>query len=225
LIAPPPLANKRSAMGLLPGLGGAAAVSETSYQSKASSTAAAIASGRGRSPPPQRNQQQAMSSISERLAAANRGTEMPGAAGAAEAKPGMRTSLVTALDPTDDLELDPRVVGLSFTHVMIRMHRSIYSASEQKLKYLFQFFDVDQDGLISMQDLTTAFTWLFQVPLVQQTEAYEDLPREQRDPVRRAETLMHLWDSDSDQVLNQDEFVEMGRKDPDLLEMLSALRM
>jgi Ca2+-binding EF-hand superfamily protein len=161
-------------------------------------------------------------SISDRLAAANN----RGAGASADEKIGLRmkTSLVSTSNPTEELDLDPHVVGLTFSHCMLRLHRSLFNASEQKLKYLFNFFDVNQDGLISEHDLETAFGWLFQVPLVHQTQAYQDLEEDQRNAKVRAETLMRIWDRDGDGLLNQDEFVEMGRADPDLLELLSALR-
>ncbi len=163
-----------------------------------------------------------LGSISERLAAANRGDtdHLPGSNGNSK----MKTSLVSTANLTEELDLDPHVYGLTFSHVMIRMHRTLYNPSEQKLKNLFNFFDVNQDGLISLSDLEMAFDWLFQVPLVQQTQAYRDLDQDQRNPKTRANSLLRLWDRDSDGLLNQDEFVEMGRADPDLLELLSALK-
>ena len=136
----------------------------------------------------------------------------------------MRTSLVSGNDPTEDLDLDPRVVGLSFSHVMIALHRTLTNASEMKLKFLFAFFDINKDGLISQSDLETSFVWLFDVPLILETVAYAALPIDQRDPITRAETLLRRWDRDGDGLLNQDEFIEMGRADPTLLELVSALR-
>lgn len=148
----------------------------------------------------------------------------PAATASTTTAPAMRTSLVHMTDPTEELDLDPRIVGLSFAHVMIRIHRSTYSPSEQKLKHLFSFFDINQDGLISQSDLETAFGWLFQVPLVRQTAAFADLSLEQRDPGVRAMTLMRVWDRAGTGFLTQDDWVDMGRSDPTLLELLTALR-
>jgi Ca2+-binding EF-hand superfamily protein len=161
------------------------------------------------------------SSLSDRLREVS-----SGAGGTDEvARARLRTSLVAASDMTEALELDPMVVGLSFAHVMVRLHRSTYNASEQKLKYLFKFFDVNRDGLLSRSDLETVFGWIFSVPIVQQTRLYLDLTDEQRDPRVRADETIRAWDRDGDGLLNQDDFVDVGRGDPDLLELLNALRM
>lgn len=118
----------------------------------------------------------------------------------------------------------PKMDGMTFSHVMVRLYRAQYSPAEKKLKYMFALLDVDKDGLVSLDDLGTMLAWLYEVPAVQKLSAFDEVPDEHREqPSVRARILMALLDRDGDGYLTQDEFLESCRSDNALLDMLTVI--
>ena len=116
--------------------------------------------------------------------------------------------------------------GMTFSHVMIRLHRAQYSPAEKKLKYLFALLDLDGDGIVASDDLTTVLQWLYELKAVQRLDNFRKLDVEDvKNPRPRAETILTLLDRDHDRLLTQDEFLESCRMDNTLLAMLTVLRL
>jgi Ca2+-binding EF-hand superfamily protein len=135
----------------------------------------------------------------------------------------LRTSYVASADAEDS---GFGVSGMTFSHVMIRLHRAQFSPVEKKIKYLFALMDTDNDGLVNVADVTRLLCWMFELHAVQRLAAYEQLPQEEReDPGRRARALIMLLDRDNDSLLTQDEFLESCRMDTSLLDMLAAAKV
>ena len=143
-------------------------------------------------------------------------------------------SAVTSVAPTDNAPLmsptdlvggkGTPAVGLTFANVMLLTRNSQYSATERKLKDAFNFFDVDRDGLITLDDLTVSFTWLFSLACVRRTKIYRNLPADHKVPSRRARHMLEVFDRDRDGVMTQDEFIESCRMDNTLLELVAAIK-
>uniref|UniRef100_A0A7S1KY38 EF-hand domain-containing protein n=1 Tax=Neobodo designis TaxID=312471 RepID=A0A7S1KY38_NEODS len=135
----------------------------------------------------------------------------------------LKTSYIASLAAAD-MGREPE--GMSFSHVMIRLHRAHYAPAEKKLKYLFALIDQDNDGVIGEGDVARLLAWMYDLKSVQNLESFQRIPEEQRKDTRlRARAVLTLLDRDHDLLLTQDEFLESCRMDNSLLDMLTVLRI
>jgi len=87
---------------------------------------------------------------------------------------------------------------------------------EEKLKWAFQLYDINGDGLISYDEMLQIVTAIYKM-----TGQMVKLPQDEDTPEKRVQKIFKNMDRDMDANLTYDEFVEGSKQDPTIVQALS----
>jgi len=87
---------------------------------------------------------------------------------------------------------------------------------DEKLKWAFQLYDIDGDGVITYDEMLQIVRSLYKM-----TGQMVNLPPDEDTPEKRVDKLFRGMDKDKDAILTYDEFVEGSKHDPTIVKALS----
>ncbi|KAI8893716.1 hypothetical protein BC833DRAFT_607457 [Globomyces pollinis-pini] len=105
---------------------------------------------------------------------------------------------------------------LDFEEFIKSIDISARGTIEERLKWSFKLFDLDEDGYISQAEMLAIVDSIYR--MVGQTN---DLPDDEKTPTDRVEKVFRLMDLDQDGLLSLQEFVNGGQLDPTILNSLN----
>lgn len=146
----------------------------------------------------------------------------------------------------DDVRVSANSIDFETLFLLIHKRRTIV-ATENVIKRVFRFIDLNNDGFIDVEDLTTVVDWIFQmkeskllrqnpsvvakfqpefdvedeaelIPIAKLKSIYPPFA----DPKIRAFSLISSMNVDHDTVISLEEFSEACRADHNLVELLAV---
>lgn len=87
---------------------------------------------------------------------------------------------------------------------------------DEKLKWAFQLYDIDNDGYIKREEMLNIVDAIYKM-----VGSMVKLPPDEDTPEKRVAKIFRMFDVDQDGRLNFDEFKEGSKKDPTIVQALS----
>ncbi|KAI9320403.1 calcium-binding protein NCS-1 [Dichotomocladium elegans] len=87
---------------------------------------------------------------------------------------------------------------------------------EDKLRWAFQLYDIDNDGYITREEMLRIVDAIYKM-----VGSMVKLPADEDTPEKRVNKIFALMDTDKDDRLTMEEFKEGSRKDPSIVQALN----
>ena len=84
---------------------------------------------------------------------------------------------------------------------------------QEKSEWAFRLYDLNDDGMISEEEITTVVTAIYKV-----LEGQVQLPEDEMTPSMRVAKIFRAMNQDGDGLLSRDEFREGSERDPTIIE-------
>ena len=107
---------------------------------------------------------------------------------------------------------------IDFVQFMMAINATSGGTPEEKLKWAFKLYDIDQDGAINQYEMAVVFQSIFEMSANSQLR-----PGARHDARMKAKTIFAKLDVNGDGQLSEKEFVDGCLKDEELRNLLSPI--
>ncbi|PRT56101.1 Calcium-binding protein NCS-1 [Wickerhamiella sorbophila] len=105
---------------------------------------------------------------------------------------------------------------VDFKEFITALSISSRGSVDEKLKWAFQLYDLNKDGLISQEEMLSIVTAIYKM-----VGSMMKVPEDESTPDKRVQKLFASMDADKDGQITFEEFSEGSKKDPTILSALN----